>query len=112
MADVIQRQDRGNVTILLAPKRLDAVVSDALDRTCKELMAERRFRIVMDCKHLEFLNSIVIQILVRFHQQATDSAGDFKLANVSSSVEDILHLSSLDRVFLSYSSVSEAINAF
>lgn len=112
MADDIQRQDRGNVTILSIPVRLDAVLSETFDRIRRELVAERRFRVVMDCERLKFVNSVVIEILLSFHQQATDNGGDLKFANVSSYVDDIFRLSNLDQVFLSYSSVDEAVNAF
>ena len=99
MANEIQREDRGNVTILVAPNRLDAAWNEAVEQMFKNLTNERRFRVVIDCKQLRFLNSVIIENLVTFHQQASENGGDLKFANVSLFVEDVFSLSNLDKVF-------------
>ena len=112
MADNIQREDRDDVTVLSVPARLDTLLSEALDQMFKDLANEGRFKVVVDCSHLEFLNSIVIGILVGFLQRASKDEGGIKLANVLLPVEDVLHLTKLDQVFRWYPSVDEAIAAF
>lgn len=112
MAGDIEREDRGDVSILSVPARLDTLLSEDLERICTELADEGRFRLVVDCTPLEFLNSIVIKVLIAFHQQAVKNAGGIKLANVSLPVEDVLHLTKLDQIFSWYPSVDEAIEAF
>jgi anti-anti-sigma factor len=108
----IQREDREGVTVLSVPGRFDTLVSEFLEQTCAQLAEQRRFRVVLDCTSLEFLNSIVIKILLDFHGRAIQDGGDVKLANVPLPVEDVLRLTQLDQVFRWYSSVDEAIGAF
>ncbi|MFH1744039.1 MAG: STAS domain-containing protein [bacterium] len=112
MAENIRREDRGDVTVVSVPARLDTLLSETLDQMFKDLADEGRFRVVLDCTHLEFLNSIVIGILVSFHQRATKKGGAIKLANVLLPVEDVLRLTKLDQVFRWYPSTDEAIAAF
>jgi anti-anti-sigma factor len=112
MAGEIEREESGSITILSVPARLDTLLGEVLRGICKELANEGRFRVVVDCEHLSFLNSIVIGILLSFHQQALERGGDLKFANVSVAVEDVFHLANLDKVFHWYSNVDEAIAAF
>lgn len=111
-SDEIQREDRGDVTILHVPVRLDTFSNEALDRRCKELTREGRFKVVVDCSQLKFINSAAIVKLLAFHQEALERGGDLKFANVSTRVQDILELARLDRIFSWHTSVEEAITAF
>lgn len=112
MADTIEREDRGDVTVLSVPARLDTVLSDSLQDLCDELAGAGRFKVVLDCRNLEFINSIVIEILLGFRRRSIMNGGDLKLADVSVPLEDILHLTQLDRVFACYPSVQQAIASF
>lgn len=112
MPDEIVRQDRGNVTILSVPAKLDTLLSETLAHTYMELENEGRVRVVVDCEQLEFLTSIILEILANFHQKARKNDGDLKFANVPVCIEDIFALTKLDRVFSRYSSVDEAVAAF
>ncbi|HPA47475.1 MAG TPA: STAS domain-containing protein [bacterium] len=112
MVEIIQRDDRNEVTIVTVPARLDAVLSESLNQMFGDLMAEGRCKVVVDCQHLEFLNSIVIGILVSFHQKATKKGGNLKFANVPLPVEDVLRLTKLDQVFKWYPSVDDAVATF
>lgn len=112
MKDDIRRDDRGEVTVLSVPERLDTLLSDALDQNCSALLEEGRYKVVLDCEHLQFLNSTVIAILVSYYQKATKNSGDLRFANVSIPVEDVLRLTKLDTVFKWYPSVDEAVSSF
>ena len=112
MAEEIERHDRGDVSVLSVPARLDTIMSESLEETCNEIVDEGRYKVVVDCANLEFLNSNVIRILVSFHQKAKKNGGDLKLANVTLPVEDVLRLTKLDQVFHWYPSVDEAAAAF
>jgi len=112
MADEIERQDDGDITILSVPARLDTIMSESLEEICNTIAGEGRYKVVVDCADLEFLNSNVIRILVSFHQKASKNGGDLKLANVTLPVEDVLRLTKLDQVFRWYPSVNEAVAAF
>lgn len=112
MANEIQREDRGNITILLVPARLDTLLGGLLSERCKELVKEGRFRVVVDCKDLKFISSTSIVTLLTFHQQAVAKGGDLKFANVSERIEDIFRLAKLERIFSWYLSVDEAISTF
>ena len=112
MKDDIRREDRGDVTVLSVPERLDTLLSEALDQNCTSLLDEGRFKVVIDCERLEFLNSTVIAILVGYYQKASKNNGDVKFANVSIPVEDVLRLTKLDTVFKWYPNVDDAVMAF
>lgn len=112
MGDTIVREDQGDVTVLTLPRQGDTALSDALAEIFHRLSGDNRHRVVVDCTNLEFINSMVIGILVTFHQRAQEAGGALAFANVSLRIEDVFRLTKLDSIFQWYPSVSEAIESF
>lgn len=112
MSDAITREDSGDVTILTLPCQGDTGLSDALSETFQKLGDDGRYRVVVDCTHLEFINSMVIGILVSFHQRSQKKGGGLAFAHVSLRIEDVFRLTKLDTIFSWYNSIPEAVESF
>lgn len=108
MGEPIEREDRGALTVLRFPRQGDTALSDALSDVFYSLNADGRNRVVIDCTNLEFINSMVIGIMVSFHQRAVDKGGGLTFANISLRIEDVFRLTKLDSIFSWYGSVDEA----
>ncbi len=109
MGEAIEREDRGAATILRFPQHGDTALSDALTEVFYSLNTDGRNQVVIDCTNLEFINSMVIGIMVSFHQHASEKGGGLVFAHVSLRIEDVLRLTKLDSIFNWYDSVDEAI---
>ena len=108
MGEAIEREDRGAVTILRFPQQGDTALSDALTEVFYSLNTDGRNRVIIDCTNLEFINSMVIGIMVSFHQHASEKSGGLVFANMSLRIEDVLRLTKLDSIFSWYDTVDEA----
>ncbi len=112
MSEAIARDDRGDVTVLTLPHQGDTALSDALAEMFQTISDDGRSKVVVNCTNLEFINSMVIGILVSFHQRAQESGGGLAFANVPLRIEDVFRLTKLDTIFSWYGSVDEAAASF
>ena len=86
----------------------DAEFSEALHR----LIAEGKKNIIIDLKETGFVNSSGLGMLIGGYTTVKNSGGELKLANLTNKIESLLVITQLDKVFVNYATLDEAINSF
>jgi anti-anti-sigma factor len=97
----------GQVTILEASGRIDAVNADQFYRALSAEYERGRTRIILDMAGMNFMSGAGVKALRRFY----DLAGVVRIANPSLQVRDVLQIIGLDKVYEMYPTRTAAIQA-
>ena len=100
------------VTALEVTGELDNFTSGDFFACLESEIEKGSVRIVVDCSGLSHISSSGIASLIRAHARMKKHGGDVKLAGLQGPVSQVLHLTSLDRVFGIYPDVPSALAAF
>lgn len=95
-------QVRGEVDLYTSPQLRDGIT---------ELLDQGANRIVIDLSGIEFMDSTGLGVLVVGLKRAKERDGEFALVCREGSVQKILSITGLDRVFSIHGSVAEATGA-
>ena len=95
---------------ILAPKEsltyqnceeLEAVFNDSLN--------QHKTEIILDFKAVSFVDSEVLELLLRFHEEFKNRGGRFKIIGINTICRDILNATRLINVFNVYEDIHQAI---
>ncbi|MGH2530000.1 MAG: STAS domain-containing protein [Actinomycetota bacterium] len=95
-------QVRGEVDLYTSPQLRDGIT---------ELLDQGANRIVIDLSGIEFMDSTGLGVLVVGLKRAKERNGEFALVCREGSVQKILSITGLDRVFSIHGSVAEVTRA-
>jgi anti-sigma B factor antagonist len=81
-------------------------------RTFEDLKDQKKNRIVLNLKEVDYIDSTGLGTLVIGHSAASDAGGAMKLLNLSRRSAQLLILTKLSTVFEMYDDEQSAINSF
>lgn len=108
----ISHEQYGAIDILRFDGALDAQSFTRLESAFNKLLAEHRFRIVLDCGSLDYINSASLGALIGFARKVREQGGDLKLAALSSKIHGIVTLLGFDRILKLYPDATAAAADF
>ncbi|MFO0878324.1 MAG: STAS domain-containing protein [Gemmataceae bacterium] len=114
-ASGLERQDHGAVTVLRIklPMLRDDAETEAMFQQAEQLLAgEGRSRLVLDCAEVKYLASRGLGRLVGLLNRARAAGGRLVLCAVPRPLEELLRISRLSDLLLSYHDVTEAVRSF
>lgn len=92
---------------------LDLPTVDALaDDLLAVVEPGRQTRLVIDFTNVNFLSSIALSMLLKLRRRADVQGGEVVLAHVRSEIMRLFRLTRLDKLFLTFDSVEEAVAHF
>ena len=101
----------GDILAMVLSGMLDESNCNFLLDCVKEEVLEGRKKVIIDCGRLEFVSSMGLGMLVRVNSRMKKLGGEVKLADVHSTVAQILSVVGLNRLFQIYPSVDDAVAA-
>ena len=101
----------GDILALVPSGTLDESNCNYLLDCLKGEVLEGRKKLIVDCGRLDFISSMGLGMLVRVNSRMKKLGGEVKLADVHSTVAQILGVVGLNRLFQIYPTVDEAIAA-
>lgn len=109
---IIRQETIGNVDILRFDGALDSHSFARLEHVFNGLLNARRFRIVLDCDKLDYINSASLGALIGFARKVREQGGDLKLAALSAKIHGIVTLLGFDKILRLYPDASSATADF
>ena len=100
------------VAILRLTGRLDFLSAAAAREQFSQQVTSGRSHLIVDLSGLSFIDSSGLGALIGGLKTARQASGDLRLAQPTDQALSVLKLTSLDRVFRTYSTVEEAIDTF
>jgi len=102
----------GEVTIIEAPARLDAVVAADFRAKMGELVDDKRYNLIIDLGQTEFVDSSGLGAIVSKIAMTRSNNGDIRLAAPSARILELLEITHLNKVFKSFDDVTSAIESY
>lgn len=109
---VQQREVEGIVILDLDGRLIAGPDAADLRRTFDQLRSQKRNRLILNLKDVDFIDSTGLGTLVIGHSAAEDDGGAMKLVNVSERSAQLLILTKLSTVFELFDDEQGAINSF
>jgi len=106
------KEQYGTVIIELKGKLVGGSLSDRMNQTLDNLLAQGKNKIVVDLGGVTSLNSSGMGILISSFSKVNDNGGVLKLANITNKIKGLLSITKLNQIFEVYNSTEEAIKSF
>lgn len=109
----IKTREVGDVVVVEINGKITIGEGDvALRNTIKELLKQGKKKIVIDMKHVSYMDSSGVGELASAYTTAKKEGAELKLANLNTRVHDLLQLTTLITIFEVYDSTAEACSSF
>jgi anti-anti-sigma factor len=104
-------QNRG-VSILRVSGYVDTTTSPDLERRLQALLREKRYHVVVDLAHVEYISSAGWGIFISEIREIREHGGDLKLAGMAPDVREVFDLLEFENILQSYSDAELAVASF
>ncbi len=101
----------GSRTVLTPKGPLTHQNSDELETKLNECFNQHRTEIILDFKTVSFMDSEVLELLVRMHESLTNQGSVLKIININDICRDILIATRLINVLHVYKNINAAIKS-
>ncbi|MEO8666620.1 MAG: STAS domain-containing protein [Ignavibacteria bacterium] len=108
----INTRNQNNITILNLNGFLDAHTSVELEKCFEEIIAEDKFRIVVNFDKLSYISSAGLGVFMAYIETARNNSGDIKLCAMSDKIYNIFDMLGFPILFEIYKEEKSAIEKF
>ena len=108
----IKTVTHGDILVIQLHGRFDGETVPEFDRVVNEHFADGHHKIIIDCAHLGFINSMAIASLVMLQTRLRRKGGEVKLAALQGMAAEVIKLVRLDRLLDIYGDTAFAREAF
>ena len=108
----IDREARGNVQLIRLTGSLDMYSFPRLETQLAELFRQGHYRIVLNCRELDYIGSAGLGALIGFAKEAREHGGDVKLLNVPERIYKIIELLGFTKVLQVHDTPEKALTSF
>lgn len=106
------KEQNSTVIMELKGKLAGGSLSDRIDQTLGNLLAQGKKNFVIDLGSITSMNSSGMGILISSFSKVTDNGGTLKFANVTDKIRGVLSNTKLNEIFEVYSTTEEAVKSF
>lgn len=104
-------QNFGRVVVFTLSGDFTIDDADQMLRSATERIGAGSRDVVVDCEHLEYLDSAALEALLRVRELAVEGGGSVRLVKVDDTVRKILEMTRLDGMFQAAESVEDAVRS-
>lgn len=108
----IRTRHYNGVAILSVNGQLDSAATSQFSQAVAEQVASGYYRLVLDLKKVDFLNSVAVKAMIEAVQLTRRHGGDFRLANARARVKQVLNLAGVDVLIKAYPNVVGATASY
>ncbi len=109
--ELTTREESG-VSIIQLKGDVDAHTAIQLESAFDGLVAEEKYKIVVNCRELKYISSARLGVFMAFIEQVRKNNGDIKLSNIPPWVYRIMDLFQFRMLFEMFEDEKEAIDRF
>jgi len=86
------RERHDNIHVMELKGYLDAHTTPVLEDSFQKLLTEKKFRIVVNCKDLNYISSAGLGVFMAYIEDVRSNEGDIKLSDMTPKVFNIFDL--------------------
>jgi anti-anti-sigma factor len=112
---LLEREDFGDVTVLRLKVPMlyaDETTAGLFEQASAVVVEDHRCRLVLNCGVVEFLASMALGKLVSLMRKVHSVGGRLTLCKVHRTVQELLQVTHLSDILLSYNDEQEAVRSF
>jgi anti-sigma B factor antagonist len=107
----LSHQEHGPICVLKLSGECTAEDVDAFRRAVGERLAGGARHMLLDCEHLDFVDSAGLESWLRLREEVTKRGGQFRLIKPDDNVGTILRLTRLERSFEVHPTLESAVRS-
>lgn len=107
----LSHQDYAHVTVLTLSGDCTSEDVEPFNRAVAERLDAGVRDFVLDCEHLEFVDSAALEAFLRLRDRAAEKSGRLRLVNPDQNIIKILEITRLDRAFQAHASLEAAVKS-
>ncbi len=107
----LSHQDYAHVTVLTLSGDYTVEDVEPFNRAVAERLDAGVRDFVVDCEHLEFVDSAALESFLRLRDRAAEKSGRLRLVKSDVNILKILEITRLDRAFQSHDSLEAAVKS-
>lgn len=108
----IDVRETNNINILELKGYLDAHTTPDLEKAFQNLLEQKKFNIVVNCKDLTYISSAGLGVFMAYIEDVRKNNGDIKLSNMTSKVYNIFDLLGFPLLYDISKDETEAVGKF
>ena len=108
----IDVENQGTVSVMHCGGSLDADSIAAFKKIAYALVDKGATKLVVDCAHLTFVDSMGLGVLISLLRRARQRQGDVKMASLTDDVKTIFEITRLHRLFEVCTDTPTAVRRF
>lgn len=105
-------REMSNINVIDLKGYLDAHTAPELEDAFQKLVAERKYKIIVNCKDLSYISSAGLGVFMAFIEDVRNNQGDIKLSNMSSKVFNVFDLLGFPLLYDITKTEAEAVGRF
>lgn len=105
-------ESAGDITFIRPEGFIDAHTAPELEKVIKGLLAQGRYKVVIDFESMEYISSAGLGVLMGAISTFREHQGDLKLVQLPSKVFKVFDLLGFTKLFEIFDTPSEAVAAF
>jgi len=91
---------------------LDSSTFPQLQERLSGLIGQRNYRFIVDLRHLNYISSAGLGVLMGMLQEVREHNGDLKIANMSDKIRNLFDMLGFSRLVRIHGTIEEALEAF
>ncbi len=108
----VSTQDHAHICVMTISGEFTHDDTDAFHRALGNRIEDGRTRhVIVDCEHLEFIDSKGLETLIDLQQRLAGPGGAVRLASPDSTVTTILHLTRLENAIEACDTIEDAVRS-
>lgn len=107
----VSAQDHGHISVLTISGEFTAEDVDQFQRILAERTSAGAMHILLDCEHLEFVDSAGLETWLRARDEISQAGGQFRLIGLDENVTKILEITRLAKAIETHNDLETAVRS-
>ncbi len=108
----IEKTERGDATVLRLAGMLDAHTTPQMEKAFEDLIAEEKYKIVVNLKNLDYISSAGLGVFMAFVETMRENGGDIKFCEAPEKIYGVFDLLGFPVLYEFYAAEEEASEKF
>jgi len=105
----IVRMDISNRVILTPDTSITFENREVIEKVIQSAMAENKTQIILDCRHVELMDSAALELLIEAHRELRERGGMLKIVGLNEVCSDILMVTRMVHTLFVYKDIQDAL---
>jgi anti-sigma B factor antagonist len=108
----IEKSEQNGVTVLRLSGMLDAHTTPNMEKTFEELIGEKKFKVVVNLKNLDYISSAGLGVFMAFVETMRENGGDIKFCEAQEKIYGVFDLLGFPVLYEFYDAEEDAVEKF